>query len=98
MSLIDLAVNNGTLDTISAPGYMQELSGFEFTHGNFMTRWIHQAGYECVYFSYVYAMCWSAHITKAEPDKIKEYLQYSSADNLQRMFGPLDVNKFVATL
>ena len=45
-SIIDLAVNNGTLSPVDVPKFIEDLSGFGFTHGNFMTRWIHQAGWQ----------------------------------------------------
>jgi Zn-dependent oligopeptidase len=95
MALVDIELNDGLISVEGVPQRLEELSGFEFTVGNFVTRWIHQVGYECQYYSYVYAQCWAPQLNE---DLILEYLQYSSAENLERMFGPLDTQVFVKSI
>jgi Zn-dependent oligopeptidase len=95
--LLDIRLNNGEISPVDAARVMTELTHFEFDHGNFITRWVHQAGYECVYYAYTYAACWSAQLCEY-PERVIEYLQYSSAENLERLFGPLNIDKYVRLL
>ena len=43
MALVDIELNDGLISVEDVPKRLQELSGYDFSVGNFTTRWVHQA-------------------------------------------------------
>lgn len=103
-SILDQELNSGVTRVDDFEKRYSEITGSEYIDGtNMAMRWIHQFGYECQYYSYVYSNCYAAQLwadrnSPDHNDRLRQFMQYSSGETLEKHFGKLDLKHFVDLL